>query len=90
MKNFPEPIRLETKSSLQDGNKSENSDLERDVLNLKTDGAKIVKNQRYLYFSITARVSVPKFLRWVYLKVELEYDVLQTPHTTVRNLVQIR
>ena len=63
MKNFPEPVRLETKSSLQDGNKSENSDLERDVLNLKTDGAKIVKNQRYLYFSITARVSVPKFLR---------------------------
>ena len=62
MKNFPEPVRLETKSSLQDGNKSENSDLERDVLNLKKDGAKIVKNQCYLYFSITARVSVPKFL----------------------------
>ena len=26
MINFPEPIRLETNSSLQDGNKSENSD----------------------------------------------------------------
>ena len=44
MKNFPEPIGLETNSSLQDGNKSENSDWERDVLNLKRNGAKIVKN----------------------------------------------
>ena len=48
MKNFPEPIGLETNSSLQDGNKSENSDLERDVLNLKRNGAKVVKN---LFFS---------------------------------------
>ena len=48
MKTFPEPIRLETKSSLQDGNKSENSDRERYVLNLKKDGAKIVKS---LFFS---------------------------------------
>ena len=48
MKTFPEPIRLETKSSLQDGNKSENSDWERYVLNLKKDGTKIVKN---LFFS---------------------------------------
>ena len=43
MKNFPEPIRLETNSSLKDGNKSENFDWERDVLYLKNDGAKIVK-----------------------------------------------
>ena len=48
MKTFPEPIRLETKSSLQDRNKSENSDRERYVLNLKKDGAKIVKS---LFFS---------------------------------------
>ena len=41
MKNFPEPITLETNSSLQDGNKSENSDWERDVLNLKTMGQKL-------------------------------------------------
>ena len=38
MKNFPEPIRLETNSSLQDGNKSENS-----VLNLTKDAEKIAK-----------------------------------------------
>ena len=44
MKNFPEPIGLETNSSLQDGNKSEISNWGRDVLNLKKDGAKIVKN----------------------------------------------
>ena len=44
MKNFPKSIGLETNSSLQDGNKSENSDWERDVLSLKKDGAKIVKN----------------------------------------------
>ena len=50
MKNFPEPIRLETNSSLKDGNKSENFDWERDVLNLKNDGAKIVKN---LFFRTT-------------------------------------
>ena len=40
MKNFPKPIGLETNSSLQDANKSENSDCERDVLNLKKDGQK--------------------------------------------------
>ena len=40
MKNLPEPIGLETKNSLQDGSKSENPDWERDVLNLKKDGAK--------------------------------------------------
>ena len=44
MKNFPEPIGLETNSSLQDSNKSENSDWEREVLDLKKDGAKIIKN----------------------------------------------
>ena len=44
MINFPEPIRLETNSSLQDGNKSENSDWERVVLNLKKEGTKIAKN----------------------------------------------
>ena len=57
-KNFPESIRLETKSSLQDSNKPENPDWERDVLNLKKD-----YKQRYLYFSIIASVSVPKFLK---------------------------
>ena len=51
MKNFPEPIiGLETNSSLQDGNKSENSDWESDVLNLQKNGAKIVKN---LFFRTT-------------------------------------
>ena len=50
MKNFPEPIRLETNSSLQDGNKSENSDWERNVLNLKKDEEKIAKN---LFFRTT-------------------------------------
>ena len=87
MKNLPEPIGLETKSSLQDGNKSGNPDWERDVLNLKKDGAKIVKNlheQHYLYFLITVRVSIPEFLKSAYLKEEFEYDVLQTLHTAVQ------
>ena len=44
MKNFPEPIGLQTNTSLEKGNKSEISNWERDVLNLKKDGAKIVKN----------------------------------------------
>ena len=68
MKNFPEAIGLETNSSLQDGNKSEISNWGKEVLNLEKDGAKIVKNlnffeQRYLYFSITVRLNVPKFLK---------------------------
>ena len=50
MKRFPESIGLETNSSLQDGNKSENSDWERDDLNLKKDRSKIVKN---LFFPTT-------------------------------------
>ena len=49
-KNFPEPIRFETNSSLQDGNKSENSGREREVLNLKRDEPKIVKK---LFFRTT-------------------------------------
>ena len=50
MKNFPEPIELETNSSLQEGSKSEKTDWERDVLNLKKDGAKILRN---LFFRAT-------------------------------------
>ena len=67
MKIFPEPILLQTNTSLEDGNKSEIPNWEWDVLNLKEDGAKIVKmsffEQRFLCFSITVRVSVPKFLK---------------------------
>ena len=44
MKNFSEQTGLETNSSLQDDNKSEISNWGTDVLNLKKDGAKIVKN----------------------------------------------
>ena len=44
MKNFPEPVGLQTNSSLEDGNKSEISNWEKDVLNLKKDGTKTVKN----------------------------------------------
>ena len=44
MKNFPEQIGLQTNSSLQDGNKSKISNWERNVLNLKNIGEKIVKN----------------------------------------------
>ena len=44
MKNFPEPIGLQTNTSLEDGNKSEISNWERDVSNLKKDWTKIVKN----------------------------------------------
>ena len=50
MKNFPDLIGFQTNTSLEDGNKSEISNWERDVLNLKKDGAKIVKN---LIFRIT-------------------------------------
>ena len=63
MKNFPEPIRLETKSSLQDGSKSENSDWE----NLKKDGTKIIKNLVFrttlLILFNNCEVSVHKFLK---------------------------
>ena len=41
MKNFHEQIGLETNSSLQDGNKSEISNLGTDVLNLKSMGQKL-------------------------------------------------
>ena len=44
MKNFPEPTGLQTNSALEDSKKSEISHWERDVLNLKKDGTKIVKN----------------------------------------------
>ena len=44
MKIFPESIRLQTNTSLKDGNKSEISNWEMDLLSLKKDGAKIVKN----------------------------------------------
>ena len=55
MKNFPESVGLETNSSLQDGSKSENSDWERDVLNLKKDVGKIVK-------SLIFRITLPMLL----------------------------
>ena len=44
MKNFPEPIGLQTNTSLEDSSKSQISNWERDVLNLKKDAAKIAKN----------------------------------------------
>ena len=44
MKHFLEPIGLQTNTSLEDGNKSGISNWEREVLNLKKDGANIVKN----------------------------------------------
>ena len=49
MKNFPDLIGFQTNTSLEDGNKFEISNWERDVLNLKKDGAKIVKNQSYTF-----------------------------------------
>ena len=42
MKNFPEPIGFQTNTSLEDGNKSEISNWEMDLLSLKKDGAKVV------------------------------------------------
>ena len=44
MKIFPESIRLQTNTSLKDGNKSEISNWEMDLLSLKKDGAKVVNN----------------------------------------------
>ena len=44
MKIFPESVRLQTNTSLKDGNKTEISNWEMDLLSLKKDGAKIVKN----------------------------------------------
>ena len=80
VKNFLEPIGLKTDSSLHDGRKSENSDWERDVLNLKKYGAKIAKN---LFFRTTLLVlfnnweskcpQIPKMR--VYLKEKFEYNV---------------
>ena len=43
LKNFPEPIGLQINASLEGSNKSEISNWERYVLNLKKDGAKMVK-----------------------------------------------
>ena len=43
MKNFPEPIGLQINASLEGSNKSEISNWESYVLNLKKDGAKMVK-----------------------------------------------
>ena len=60
---FPKPIGLESNSSLQDGNKSENSHWERDVLNLKKDGAKILKN---LFFRTTLLI---RFNNWEYPQI---------------------
>ena len=45
MKNLPEATGLQTNTSLEDGNKPEISNWERDVLNLKKDEAKIVKKR---------------------------------------------
>ena len=42
MKNFPESIGFQTNTSLEDGNKSEFSNWEMDLLSLKKDGAKVV------------------------------------------------
>ena len=60
---FPKPIGLESNSLLQDGNKSENSHWERDVLNLKKDGAKILKN---LFFRTTL---LTRFNNWEYPQI---------------------
>ena len=51
MKNFLEPIGLETNSSLRDGSKSENSDWERNALNLKKRWAK--NRKKNLFFRTT-------------------------------------
>ena len=60
-------MRMETNSSLQEDNKSKNSDWERDVLNLKKDGTKIVKNSTFrttlLILFINCEGSVSKFLK---------------------------
>ena len=48
MKNFPKPIGFETNSSLRGGNKSENSDWQRDALNLKKRWGKNRKKLAFL------------------------------------------
>ena len=48
MKNFPEPIGLQTNTSLEDGNKSEISNWEMDLLSLKK---RWNKNRKKLDFS---------------------------------------
>ena len=48
MKNFPEPIGLQTNTSLEDGNKSEISNWEMDLLSLKK---RWDKNRKKLDFS---------------------------------------
>ena len=49
MKDFPEPIGLQTNTSLEDGNKSEISIWEMDLLSLKKNGAKTVKKLDFPY-----------------------------------------
>ena len=48
MKNFPEPVGLQTNTSLEDGNKSEISNWEMDLLSLKK---RWDKNRKKLDFS---------------------------------------
>ena len=61
MKNFPEPIGLQTNTSLEDSNKSEISCWERDVLNLKKDRAKIAKNLLLLFNNCEGKcLQIPK------------------------------
>ena len=51
MNNFPKPISLGTKTLLQDGNKSENSGWERDVLNLEERWDK--RRRKLVFFQTT-------------------------------------
>ena len=95
MKNFPEPIGLQTNTSLEDSNKSEISCWERDVLNLKKDRAKIAKNLIFrtalllLFNNCESKcLQIPKmslFKRGIQKMMFYRHSVFQ-----FKNLVQIR
>ena len=94
MKNFLQPIGLEINSSLRGGSKSENSDWERNALNLKKRWDK--NRKKNLFFRTTLLIlfnncegkclQIPKMS---YLKEEFEYDVLQTLHTAIQEFSPI-
>ena len=88
MKNFPEPILLQTNTSLEDGNKSEIPNWEWDVLNLKKDGAKIVKNVIFrttlLILFNNCEGTCPQIPKMSLFKRGIPNDVLQTLRIAVQ------
>ena len=78
MKNFPEPIGLQTNTSLEDGNKSEISIWEMDLLSLKKNGAKTVKNLIFRIADQSKSVILVLGRLRILKKVEAKYSFEKT------------